>query len=374
VLIEEYAVFKLYRRLHSGINPEVEMARFLTEEAGFGATPPLLGTIELVAAEDAPMAFGVLAGFVRNQGDAWGWAQDYLMRAFDSAVLVQAAAIQPPAPVPDGAPEVEDPHGFFMTLVETLGRRTAELHRALCPAETPDPAFQPEPIVAGDLTEWRDKIIADIDATLAALGERMRAQPPLDPVAYAMADEVLGSRETILARILAATARPIAAMKTRFHGDYHLGQVLLVRNDFIIIDFEGEPRRSLEERRRKHSPLRDVAGMVRSFAYAAAAALREGVELRPASRELLERFVADWARRSIGAFLDGYRRTITGCASYPDRDQSAQDLLDLFILEKAFYEIGYELANRPAWVTIPLAGVLELIRPPTEEISDAPRE
>ncbi|HWK45815.1 MAG TPA: maltose alpha-D-glucosyltransferase [Stellaceae bacterium] len=367
VLIEDYAVFKIYRRLQTGIHPEVEMARFLTEEAGFAATPPLLATIEAIDAEGVSTAYGVLTGFVRNQGDAWGWVQDYLRRTFDDATMVQP----PTTPAAPGvAAEPVDPHGFFMTLAETLGQRTAELHRALCPAETADAAFAPEPISQEDLVDWTTKIAADVRETLAALAARLDAAPPLEPAVAALVLQVLAARDDILGRIAAAGRGSGGALKTRYHGDYHLGQVLVAHNDFVIIDFEGEPRRSLEERRFKHSPLRDVAGMVRSFDYAAAAAVRDGIVLRPAAREMLERFAAEWTQRSISGFLSGYRRTIEGCASYPDDARTAEDLLHLFMLEKAFYEIGYELANRPGWLNIPLAGVLGLIRAPMEKSTD----
>jgi maltose alpha-D-glucosyltransferase / alpha-amylase len=153
----------------------------------------------------------------------------------------------------------------------------------------------------------------------------------------------------------------LQAAKTRYHGDYHLGQVLLAENDFIIVDFEGEPARPLEERRAKHSPLRDVAGMLRSFNYAAYAVLRQITSERPDDSVLLEPIVQAWERFAVNAFLCGYRESISECPSYPIDSGHASALIDLFTLEKAFYELRYELENRPDWVAIPLKGLHRLL-------------
>ena len=150
-------------------------------------------------------------------------------------------------------------------------------------------------------------------------------------------------------------------MKTRFHGDYHLGQVLVVADDFLIVDFEGEPGRDLATRRRKSSPLRDVAGMLRSIDYAAIAGLLASVDDRGEDTSALRPLAADWRARTVAAFLEGYTTAIAGCASYPSDAATAQTLLELFTLEKAFYEVSYELANRPTWLGIPLEGILAIL-------------
>jgi maltose alpha-D-glucosyltransferase/alpha-amylase len=150
-------------------------------------------------------------------------------------------------------------------------------------------------------------------------------------------------------------------MKTRYHGDYHLGQVLVVADDFLIVDFEGEPGRDLAVRRRKSSPLRDVAGMLRSISYAAIAGMSHSIDERGEGTSVLEPLARDWEARTSAAFLEGYRATIDGCVSYPADPEVAQELLDFFVLEKAFYEMSYELSNRPSWLRIPLEGIRAIL-------------
>jgi maltose alpha-D-glucosyltransferase/alpha-amylase len=153
----------------------------------------------------------------------------------------------------------------------------------------------------------------------------------------------------------------VAAMKTRYHGDLHLGQVLVKQSDVVIIDFEGEPRHSMEERRRKHTPLKDVAGILRSFDYAAAAAARTVAELPALEVEDFQAFCNEWRALSVGAFMSAYRETIGDCPVWPENREGAADLLDLLVLDQAIYEVGYELANRPAWLSIPLKAVVKLL-------------
>ncbi|MBD5657198.1 MAG: alpha-amylase, partial [Candidatus Eremiobacteraeota bacterium] len=191
--------------------------------------------------------------------------------------------------------------------------------------------------------------------TLARAGERIPAD--LRP----FADALVRSRDTVLQRMSLPPLADSGLMKTRYHGDFHLGQVLVVADDLMIIDFEGEPGRPLLERRRKSSPLRDVAGMLRSINYAAVAALRGATADRAEDTSKLEPLALDWERRSVESFLTGYRAAIAGCASYPVEPNDARQLLELFVLEKAFYEISYELANRPAWVRIPLEGIRAIL-------------
>jgi maltose alpha-D-glucosyltransferase/alpha-amylase len=353
VLIDDFGVLKIYRTLQDGIHPEIEMTRYLTEAAGFTATPPLLGTIEWLAEDGSATAAGVLSLYLVNQGDAWSSVQAYLRRSFENAPL-------PAAPVPGEEPI--DPHVFFLRMAALLGRRTAELHRALCPdPATAEPAFAPEPIGPEDLARWRDGIREDAGTVLAALEARLAADQSLDAGTVALGRRLLEAKGRILARIDAAGSHPVVAVKTRYHGDYHLGQVLVVQNDFSIIDFEGEPRRPIEQRRQKHSALKDVAGMLRSIDYAAGAALKAAIGMPAADREAFERFCHDWRSRATGCFLEGYRTAIAGSPVWPDDDRAARDLLDLLTLEKALYEIGYELANRPSWISIPIQGVLDLV-------------
>jgi maltose alpha-D-glucosyltransferase / alpha-amylase len=353
VLIEEYGVLKLYRRVAPGINPEVEMARFLTEEARFAATPPFLGSFHFRGRDGEETALGVLFAFVRNQDSAWAQALNYLARYLDEALLMAPAESRPP----DSATPEATAHPLYLDLAAQLGHRTAELHHALCPQSWTDPAFAPEPITAEDVASWRVRALASAESMLAMLSARLGALPA---TAQTLAERLLGERERLLARLRELLPETIAAMKTRFHGDYHLGQVLAVRNDFSIIDFEGEPLRPIAARRQKSSPLRDVAGMLRSYAYAAATAVRQMAEIQPAALPVLQERAEEWRRQVTDAFLRSYRAAMDGAASMPPAAE-ADALVDFFTLEKAVYEIEYELAQRPAWVSIPLSGVLALL-------------
>jgi len=350
VMIGDTAIFKAYRRLAPGVQPEIEIGRFLIEEAGFANTPPLLGTIERVESDGRSTALGAAFGFVRNQGDGWVYTTEYLHRALEELHLTGG----PEGPGPDRQEEV---HGFYVSQAEVLGRRTAEMHRAFAIA-TDDPAFRAEPITAEDMRQWSEGVRRQADAAFQAIEQALAG---LEDADRALADNLLRSRETCYERIEAMGRASVHAQKTRLHGDYHLGQVLVAQNDFYILDFEGEPARSLEERRAKLSPLKDVAGMLRSFDYAAwSAAFRLG-EMHPGSYEPVL-ILAHWWRDAVrAAFLEAYRETIAGCPSYPEAADQAQALLDLFLLEKALYEVCYEAANRPAWLRIPLKGVAGLL-------------
>ncbi|MDS4041461.1 MAG: alpha-amylase, partial [Candidatus Competibacter sp.] len=248
----------------------------------------------------------------------------------------------------------------------TLGRRTGELHRALAQA-TGDPAFDPEPITAADIAEWLDRTREEVRTTLDRL-EQGRVGLP-EP-ARVLAERLLVARSTIMGRLENPDWGHPRAMKTRYHGDYHLGQVLVVKDDVIIIDFEGEPSRSLAERRGKHSPLKDVVGMLRSFNYAAHAALRQATADGTRDRATLLPHLSDWEQQTRVAFLEGYVAAVDNSPGYPADPDHARALLELFALEKACYELRYELDNRPDWVEIPLGGLSELL---SLETQDAPQ-
>jgi maltose alpha-D-glucosyltransferase/alpha-amylase len=355
VLIDEYAMLKLYRRLQPGRHPEVEMARFLVERAGFANTPPALATIELALEGDGePVALGVLFGFVRNQGNGWTLALDYLLRHLDNALNQAAPGAMPPGMETD----LPDPDHFFLALARQLGLRTAQMHCALAEHGPEDPAFAPEPITREDLAGWRADLEVAADAMLGGLE---RARGGMAESVGELADAVLGAREQLsrAARILAPDETD--AVKTRYHGDLHLGQVIAVQNDFYFIDFEGEPARPLAERRRKSSPLRDVAGMIRSFEYAATTAVRQIAETRPAALPRMSVAADTWRQRAVDGFRAAYRKGMRGCRAYPASKLQAKALIDFFILEKAVYEVNYELANRPDWLGIPLNGILRVL-------------
>jgi maltose alpha-D-glucosyltransferase/alpha-amylase len=368
-------LLKGYRRLRPGINPELEMGRFLTE-AGFANAAPLAGGLEYEDEAGEVIALALLQGFVANQGDAWSYTQDYLRRFLDDG--------RPPGDATTGGRR-QDAHASYRLFAATLGRRTGELHRALAQT-TGDPAFDPEPITANDAAEWLDRVREEAKATFERL-ERARHRLPESAQALAedvlaagigvphagryasLAAQVLDSRGTAAARAKQIEALTPQAMKTRYHGDYHLGQVLVAKDDVIIIDFEGEPSRSLAERRAKHSPLRDVVGMLRSFDYAAHAALRQATADGTCNRAELWPYLGDWEQQSRAAFLDGYVAAVGDSPGYPADPDQMKVLLALFTLEKACYELRYELDNRPDWVEIPLGGLRELL---SLEAKDAP--
>ncbi|MGB9645842.1 MAG: maltose alpha-D-glucosyltransferase [Stellaceae bacterium] len=350
ILFDDYAMLKIYRRLQPGLHPEIEMSRFLVERAGFANTPPLLAFVELdVASTDgaATHALGVLFGFVRNQGDGWTQALDYLKRYLDDALSTGTRESDLP-----------DPDVFFLSLARQLGLRTAEMHRALAEGGRDDLDFAPEPISGEDVGRWRRELESAATDMLAKL-ERERAQLP--GAAQELVDRLIAERSSLLHCIRTLVPDGVEAEKTRYHGDFHLGQVLAVKNDFFIIDFEGEPARPLADRRRKSSPLRDVAGMIRSFDYASFTAVRQLAEARPAAEPIMLQLAEAWRQRAVDGFRAAYRKAMRGCPAYPTSKSQARRMLAFFTLEKAIYEISYELANRPAWVDIPLRGVLGVL-------------
>jgi maltose alpha-D-glucosyltransferase/alpha-amylase len=361
IILGERLVLKLYRRLQRGTNPDLEVGRFLTEVARFENTPPLAGAAEYHAQDGEPTTLAVLQGFVPNQGDGWSYVLDRL------AMYLEDQLISPYIPDNDDEAEEGGPdeaeYAFFLSLMRTLGYRTGELHKAFA-TPTGDPAFAAEPVSEEEFRGWTEAILEEGRRTMRLLQRRRDGLPE---EARAEADELLERRKEVGKRIREIAKMKIEAVKTRHHGDYHLGQVLVSNNDFQIIDFEGEPARPLEERRKKHSPLRDVAGMVRSFNYAAHAALQNISGERMGNYDEMRGWAADWERRVREAFLEGYQGGVMGCPSYPENEEHAGALIELFTLEKALYEIRYELDNRPDWVGIPVRGILGLLDDRTGE-------
>jgi maltose alpha-D-glucosyltransferase/alpha-amylase len=343
----DQVVLKLYRRLQSGVHPEVEMGRFLIEETDFCNTPAMLGALTRFDADGTPTALAVLMQYVPNQGDAWTFVLDYLKRYFEEADLLSLNSLG----------EIGERHKPFLARMSTLGRRVGELHQALAGA-TKTRAFVPVPIGPRDMAKWRAQALRQANMALTVL---RRAQRSLNGRDRDVVRRLLKKRSAISAQIKAMTPETVDCNKTRIHGDLHLGQVLVSEDDFVLIDFEGEPARPLAERRGKHSPLRDVAGMLRSFDYAAAFALRAHGEIRPESVMALRPLADDWRQRVKDAFMVGYGQAIAGSPSFPADEAVVAKLIDFFMLEKALYEVCYEAANRPDWIETPVSGVLELI-------------
>jgi maltose alpha-D-glucosyltransferase/alpha-amylase len=319
------------------------MARFL-RDAGYAYSPQLFGWLEYLDAAGESTTLGILHRYVDSQGDGWSVATAYLERFFDRRKDFAAAS---------GAND----HEVFLQRARRLGERTAGVHRALAHASG-NAAFDPEPTTARDVDAWTARARESAAKALEDLARDLDKVPE-DLNAFALS--LLERRREIEARLQLDPAVVEGVLKTRYHGDYHLGQVLVVADDFMLVDFEGEPGRSLEERRTKSSPLRDVAGMLRSINYAAVAALRGASTDRAEDTSRLAPLAADWERRSVDAFLEGYRAAIAGTPSVPSGARKMDALLELFVLEKAFYEISYELANRPSWVRIPLEGIRTIL-------------
>ncbi|CAN5298800.1 maltose alpha-D-glucosyltransferase [soil metagenome] len=352
VILDEKAVLKTYRRLQWGVNPDLEIGRHLTEQTDFQNTPPIAGALEYLEPDGEPVTLALLQSFALNQGDGWTYTLDSLSRYLEDALVTTWSPEE--GGVED---ETDNMDAFFTRLMRTLGLRTGELHAAFA-EPTEDPAFSPEPLAPGEAPGWADSVLRELGQTIELLEN---SRPRLPEAALPEADRLLNRRAELEELVREARVEDLELVKTRYHGDYHLGQVLVSNNDFQIIDFEGEPDRPLEERRRKHSPLRDVAGMLRSFNYASRSALADVSLERMDNIDELSSWAAYWERRVREEFLAGYGEGAAGSASYPEDPETARALIDLFTLEKALYEVRYEIGNRPDWVGIPIRGILQLL-------------
>ena len=341
-IVGDAIVLKLVRRVLSGIHPEGEMTRHLTER-GFGNTAPLFGELVRVDADGTPHTVALAQGFVRNQGDAWTWTLDYLARTVEEQALTGGD------PKSTDEEATEDTFSAYDAFARAIGTRLGELHATLA-ASSEDPAFTPEP---ADTAAWGRGAVEQIDMALEVLGA-MTSWP--DEAAAAQAEMLVRNRAKLSDAARALADQGGSAMQTRVHGDFHLGQVLVVQGDAYIIDFEGEPARTMEQRRAKSCPIRDVAGLLRSFDYAAAAAAPGRTATSGQTAERRQEILAQFRTRSAAVFLEAYRAVLHGAEQPWVPAQAEQPLLDLFLLEKASYEIRYEAANRPAWIGIPLAG------------------
>ena len=355
-------LLKLFRRLEPGVNPEWEIGRFLTESSLFQRIPRLAGAIEYQRSNSEPITLAILQSFVAHQGDGWQHAlerlRDYYQRvdysnpiAPDKRSLLQLAETVPP-------PAVREAIDDYLNAASTLGQRTAEMHRALS-AERNNPAFAPELFTPQDANALRSSIQARQENALDALSDNLDRLPrEVAASARQLLEKMKGKRNGGSIRNISLgvlTQLPSCSFKIRCHGDYHLGQVLRVGDDYVIIDFEGEPMRTLAERRAKQSPLKDVAGMIRSYHNAAYAGLFDFSQGQPEKFARLRPWAELWYQWVSAAFLRTYR---AGFHFVPADTAAFAQLLDAFLVEKMFYELHYELNNRPDWVRIPLHHIL----------------
>ncbi len=363
VVYGDRLILKFFRRYQPGPNPDFELEKYLTERVHFDRVPGYAGALEYVDGAE-PATLALLEALVENEGDAWRWTVEEIERYFELSAPhdfpseFQAELNQPiqfsDQPLSSFA---RDHVGLYLDAAVTLGRRTGELHRALA-APTDDPDFAPEPFTSNDLHALYTGLRAHAIHVFDALKENVSRLPDdtVEPAAL-----VLGRRREILARL--RTLQPdlpdsAHGMRIRIHGDFHLGQVLRSKTDFVILDFEGEPARPLRERRAKQSPLKDVAAMLRSFSYGAYATLLNWSARHGEPLDSLEPWARLWERSASVEFLRGYHEAAAGAGFLPSGPRELHALLDAFRLDKALYEVTYELDNRPVWVRIPLLGII----------------
>jgi maltose alpha-D-glucosyltransferase/alpha-amylase len=344
-LVDDKFVVKLYRKLENGINPEVEVGRFLTDVANFANTPALLGSVEL-SGPDTEAAVAIVHAFVGNQGDAWTVSSAALDRFVDEQRLVGAS---------DSTPALEEKAVYQRYMTQT-GKRVAEMQVAL--ASRDDVAdFRPEPIAPSDVARLIDRLMVRAEQTFDRL-----AHAKLSESDRLLADEVLGIRTMLHGRLTELLPPSIQMYNIRHHGDFHLGQILVVRDDVFIIDFEGEPRRSLAERRMKAPAARDVAGLIRSIDYSVTSAQERALKNGADDDGRLAEALSAWREEATQTFLTAYREAMSDPRLWPQDGDAADKTLQFFLLEKAFYEIDYELAHRPDWLRVALGGALRVLR------------
>lgn len=336
-------ILKFFRRVEEGVHPDLEIGRFLTAVAHFKNVPPLCGCLQYESRESKVATLGILQGFVPNRGDAWRFTVESLVELFST-------------PAHSKHRIAEQLH-----LMGLLGKRTAELHLALA-SSSAEPDFAPEPFTP----EVREAFNSAFHDLAVRNFETLRLKlPELHDSIGELAKQVLKLEDDVLLALHSVFEREIASVRIRIHGDYHLGQVLFTGSDFFIIDFEGEPARPLAERRTKRCPLQDVAGMLRSFQYAAhSARLTAHASLAGSHQphDHVARAAARWLASASNEFLRSYRGTAGDARFLPANAAEFDVLLRAHLLEKAVYELGYELNNRPSWLPIPLEGIREILK------------
>jgi maltose alpha-D-glucosyltransferase/alpha-amylase len=367
IFYQDTFFLKLYRRIEEGMNPDAELTRHLTEDADFAHVPAYAGIIRWQRERGSPMTLALLQQFIPNQGDVWSYTLDNLDRSFGHALTLKTILQKPPE-VPAGSSAIEpdtvptlarDFIGpVYLEMIHLLGQRTGELHLALMSlSQTPDLAPEPFSLL------YQKSLYQSIRGlTLKVFTEMENHLRSMDPSTAEEARRMLLAKRTILNRLARIVERKIAALKIRVHGDYHLGQVLYTGKDFVIIDFEGEPERFLTERRLKQSALRDVAGMMRSFHYAAQGDLLLRAAKLGTDIDYLGPWADLWYSYVSGIFLHSYRKTVADSPLVPTDEADFTALLETFVLEKAVYELGYELHHRPDWLMIPVRGVEQILK------------
>ncbi|MBV9341570.1 MAG: putative maltokinase, partial [Acidobacteria bacterium] len=348
-------ILKLFRRLQPGQNPDTEIGRFLTETAHFTRIPAFLGEIRIGSDSGEPTTVAMLQALVENEGDGWETMVRQLSDYYESVSIL---------PLPDNVAASAfcsgEQVGPYLCAAALLATRTAEMHLALA-TPTDDPAFAAEPFTANDLSIDAQRIESQLSLAFEAL---KRSLGRLSRAAEEQARVVLGRREELAAhaRVMSTHIPADYGQRIRIHGDYHLGQILCSQGDYTIIDFEGEPARTLAARRAKQSPLKDVAGMLRSFSYASHAALNAFLARSANKMSDVEPWRRLWENAVAREFLRAYQSSIQALdPRLIPQPANAEPMLDAYLLEKVLYELRYELDNRQSWVGIPLSGILNLL-------------
>ncbi|MFW6254878.1 MAG: putative maltokinase, partial [Chitinivibrionales bacterium] len=367
IVYGEKLFMKLYRRLDEGTNPELEVMRFLSDRAGYTHIPPYAGALEYRRNTGEPVTVALLQGFVENAGNAWTYTLDMMVRYFEQVLQRKEELVEVTRRYPsmldvtlDDVPTIlrEIIGELYLEQTALLGRRTAEMHLALGSSRSVA-SFAPEPFTLLYQRSMYQSMQSLVRRTFQMFSRSTRQLPES---IRSRANTILGQESKILTIMKQITGKKIPAMKIRIHGDYHLGQVLYTGKDFVIMDFEGEPARALSERKLKHSPFKDVAGMIRSYHYAGFGSLFLNTAFRPEDIEVLQQWIEPWYHYTAGIFLRSYLDTVQDAPFVPDNRQDLEPLLQVYLLEKAVYELGYELNNRPDWVSIPLKGIDDVIR------------
>ncbi len=353
-LVDFDYVVKLYRKLETGINPEIEVGRFLTEVVGFSNTPAMLGSVELAEGDDRN-AIAIILAQVGNQGDAWTVTAAYLDRFVEEQRLL-------PASEHPGESEEQIPYLRYMS---QIGRRTAEMHLAFATASGLTD-FMPEPILPADARRWSEGLAARAERVFDFLRQRRDTLGESD---RPLADQILAQQATFCDRLETLLPSAAGGLNIRHHGDFKLVKMLIVKDDIFITGFEGDLRLGIEERRRKAPAARDVASLIRSIEYSAHAALERALKLAPDENGRLGMALTEWVKRSSTAFLAAYREFMTNSSLWPADRQAANHMLDFFLLEKMFDELECELAQGHEWVRLPLTGVLRVLSQRTNEAS-----
>jgi maltose alpha-D-glucosyltransferase/alpha-amylase len=330
-------MLKIFRRIIPGTHPEPEMNRYLTLN-GFANAPAHLGEVARITDEGERNSVAVAQAFVRNQGDAWSWTLDQFNRALEDLSMRH-----------ENGNGREDKLTDYNAIAAAIGNRLGEMHVVLA-RHSDNPAFAPETATENDGEAWLERATALLDGAFAALRQHIDWA---DEALQARAKRLISDQEPLAKALRGLVQSGIGSLKTRIHGDFHLGQVLVASGDVFIIDFEGEPGQLLEARRSKSNPLRDVAGLLRSFDYAAGAALDpNNMTAARVSTEDREVFLTQLCSSAQKEFLGAYFASAGR--------QRNSELLEFFLIEKAAYELRYEAANRPTWLPIPINGLSRL--------------